>query len=110
MSCKSYNIFHEKPSSGKNLLLLPVGVLYNRDIQKAKEGDKIYFLGGSSGIIVKKCYLDLHKHSTSVLCDYIYGRPLPFVFRKWEINAVIDGNGARTVSRNKCLMIWYIDE
>lgn len=102
-----FNVFHELPLKDKGLIMLPVGMYYNRDIQYASIGDTIVFLGGKERIIKNKCLLDLRAGATDFLCQYIYNKSLNMVFRKWLTNAVISGNGRNAVSKNRCLVIWY---
>lgn len=105
-----YNVFHELPKKDKGLLLLPVGLYYNRDIQKAQRGDSIVFLGGERRVVVRTTFLALTWQATDVLCSYIYGVGLRIVFEQWLTNAVIEGNGKLAVSKNKCFLIWYAEE
>lgn len=102
-----YNIFHDTPKIERNLIMLPVGVYYNRDIHGASVGDKIRFIDGNERTIVGKSDIDLRMSSTDLICRYIYNCSMKIVFRKWLTNAVIEGNGRNVVSKNKCMLIWY---
>lgn len=103
-------VFHDLPLKDKGLIMLPVGIYYNRDIQNASIGDVIVFLGGEERTIKNKCVFNTHSGSTHFLCQYIYNTSLSVVFRKWLTNAVIQGNGRNAVSKNRCLVVWYAEK
>ena len=102
-------IFHEYPSKtmDKGLILLPVGVMYNKPIQKAHVGDSIVFLGGEVCSILDMAYIKIATQSFGVLCKYIYGTPFKVIFGRWKANAVAEGNSSRAISDEKCLLVWY---
>lgn len=102
-----YELFHDFPKEDKGLVMFPVGMYYNRDIQGCAPGDTIIFLGGEEREVVSTSYFDLRRSSTDFLCRYIYGAELKKVFNKWVYNAILRGNGRRVLSEKKCLVIWY---
>lgn len=102
-----YKIFHDTPVKEKGLVMLPVGVSFNRDIQKMKEGDEIVFLNGEKHKVLRTSYFGLKWQATDFLCRYIYGKGIDIVFRKWLTNAVIRGYSKKAISDNKCLLVWY---
>ena len=102
-------VFHEYPSEtrDKGLILLPVGVMYNKPIQKAHVGDSIVFLGGEVCPILDMAYIKIATQSFGVLCNYIYGTSFKVIFGRWKANAVAEGNSSRALSNEKCLLVWY---
>lgn len=91
----------------KGLILLPVGVMYNKPIQKAHVGDSIVFLGGEVCPILDMAYIKIATQSFGVLCNYIYGTSFKVIFGRWKANAVAEGNSSRALSDEKCLLVWY---
>lgn len=103
-----YSVFHWKPTIDRGLIMLPVGVYYNREIQRAKKGDYIVFRDCSREYrILDKCYIGLNTAAARLLCRYIYKYELDVVMRRWGNNAVIESNGRSAISDNKCLLIRY---
>lgn len=103
-----YHIFHWKPKIENGLIMLPVGIHYNREIQSAKKGDFIVFKDSPHEYeILDKCYIGIETAAARMLCRFIYNYELDLVMRRWGNNAVIEGHGRMSISRNKCLMIRY---
>lgn len=106
MSC--YKIYHWTPKKHKGLLMLPVGVYYNRDIQKARPGDYIQFEDDTDKYAIRRiAYMELHTQIAGLISMYLYNTPLPSVIKRWKFTAVFEGNGKKAVSDNKCLVIEY---
>ncbi len=104
---KEIRIFHDFPKNDKGLIMLPIGLYYNRAIQNCKKGDRIVFLCGTERKVVCKSLVNLKSSVSDFLCRYIYGVKLSIVFKKWLTNAVLEGHGRKVVSENRCLVVWY---
>lgn len=105
---KAYKIYHWRPKNDKGLILLPVGVRYNIDLQKAKVGECIEFQEDPNKYMIKqKAYLDIHTQAANLLSMFLYRSPILAVLKRWQNTSVLDGNGKNAVSRNKCLLIHY---
>ena len=52
-----FNIFHDFPTNGKNMILLPFGLYYNVELKNASQGDTLVFLGGEKRTLIDFCFL-----------------------------------------------------
>lgn len=104
----THYLMHWSPNPDIGLAILPVGVYYNRNIQRAKKGDVVIFKEDNTEyVILDICYIDLTSRVAGMLCRYIYNSDLSRVMERWEANAIIEGNGRSSVSKNKALVIRY---
>lgn len=104
----THYLMHWSPNPEIGLVILPVGVYYNRSIQEAKKGDVVIFKEDNTEyVILDICYIDLKSRVAGMLCRYIYNHDLNRVMERWVANAIIEGNGRRSVSRSKALVIRY---
>lgn len=103
-----HHLFHWKPNPDRGMVMIPVGLYYNRKTQNAKKGDTIVFKDSNEEYKIEDlCYMDLNTSVARMLCRYIYKYELDAVMKRWQSNAVIEGNGRKAVSCNKCLIIRY---
>ena len=102
-------ILHEYPvkERDKGLIMLPIGVVYNRSLQKAFKGDSIKFFRGEVCRIISMSYLNLKSQIAGFLSMYLYGVDLKVVMKRWKANAVAEGNSSKVISEEKCLLVWY---
>ena len=105
-----FNIFHDFPTNGKNMILLPFGLYYNVELKNASPGDTLVFLGGEKRTLIDFCFLDLESGIADMLSRYLYRTGISSVIKKWRFNAVFDGYGKLSVSDKRCYCIRFNDE
>lgn len=89
-------------------ILLPYGEFYTptRDVLDARKGDILRFHNGGEYPIERVLKIP-QDEVCDMLCRVCYGIPLKIAFRKWESNAVLEGNGRNVLSRDYCLWVIY---
>ena len=110
-SQKTYDVFHWRNEDEKGLMMLPIGAYYNRKLQGMKRGEYLRFRTDDffeePRKILGVCKLDLKSSLASLMSHYIYKVRLEVVTRKWQSNAIIEGNAKGAVSDRECLLVWY---
>lgn len=110
---RTYDVFHLLPvrEMYADYILLPLGYRMNRDILEAKEGNYIR-LGDSRKryAIVSKGVIPLTCSGINGLCYARYGIDIRRVMKHWEANALSCGYGAYSVSKEECLIVFYVEE
>lgn len=105
---KCYNIYHWTPKVHKGLLLLPIGMYYNIDLQQARAGDYIKFQDDDKRYMIKRiAYMDMKTQIANLLSMFLYNCPILVSLKMWQSTAVLEGNKKNAVSRNKCLVMHY---
>ena len=113
MNGKTYDVFHVLPTRGMyaDYILLPLGYRLNRDILEAKEGSYIRFGGDRKRYaIVSKGVIPLSCTAVNGLCYARYGIDIRRAMKHWKDNALACGYGAFSVSREECLIVFYVEE
>lgn len=100
-------LFHRLPPIERGLVMIPVGLYYNREAQELKGGDTIVFFDGEEREVISVVYMNLKTSTAGLICEYIYHATLKRVFKQWEINIIIEGGVPQAISREKCLLIRY---
>lgn len=110
---RTYDVFHLLPVRGMyaDYILLPLGYRMNRDILEAKEGSCIRFGDGRKRYaIVSKGVIPLTCSGINGLCYARYGIDIRRVMKHWENNALSCGYGVHSVSKEECLIVFYVEE
>lgn len=108
---KVYNVRHATPLVDRGLILLPIGVYYNREIQTARVGEFILLMGETKPRKMRQiCKLPLDSPVATFMCRYLYRAKLKTVINRWRLNAFFDGYNKTAVSSYECLMIEYETE
>lgn len=108
---KCYDVFHWRNEDEKGLMMLPIGAYYNRKLHNMKRGEYLRFRTDDGFEEPRKilgvCKLDLKSSLAAMMSFYIYKVRLDVVTRKWQSNAIIEGNAKCAVSDRECLLVWY---
>jgi hypothetical protein len=89
-------------------ILLPYGDYYapSQDIVKAQKGDILRFYNGNDYTIERVIKIP-QDEMCDMLCRLRYGIPWKIAFKKWESNAVLEGNSRSVLSKDYCLWVIY---
>lgn len=89
-------------------ILLPYGDYYapSQDIVKAQKGDTLRFYNGNDYTIERVIKIP-QDDMCDMLCRLRYGIPWKIAFKKWESNAVLEGNSRSVLSKDYCLWVIY---
>ncbi len=105
---KTIKVKHYEPGVFRlDYILLPVGYSYNVAISEAKMGDKVRFFNGGLYPILAVRRLDLRNPNTELLCKMRYGITLKAAMQRWQMNAKLEGHGAKAVSEDECLWVIF---
>jgi hypothetical protein len=109
-----YNMYqphHAKPGPMyMDYILIPIGYAYNRPIQKAKDGDRIAFIGGERAAIDTTVVIKAQSKICDMLCRMRYGVGIERVIEVWKNNASLEGYGRDAVSEDECMLITFFNE
>lgn len=104
---KVYIVQHGKLNTERGIILLPIGIFYNREIQQARAGEFIQMWDGKPRRIKQLCRLSLESPAGRFMCRCLYNTKIENVLRRWQVNAVMEGANKGAVSTVECLMIQY---
>lgn len=98
--------FHLYPEDCKyQFILLPVGLLYNVPIRRAKKGDIFEFYDGEK-VVIEAVEVKLMQ-DVYVDCKLRYGISIHKAIRKWQDYATVRGEDVNVISTDRCLKVWY---
>lgn len=89
-------------------ILLPYGDFYApaQSAIKAGKGDILRFYNGNDYTIERVIKIP-QDDVCDMLCRLRYGIPWKVAFKKWQTNAVLEGNDRNVLSNDYCLWIIY---
>lgn len=90
-----------------NLIILPIGAYYNREIQRIRVGDIVKFNDNVERVVEFSVYMPIKHSLTEYLCRKTYIGGMDIVRSRWESNAIIDGYARDAIDTDKCLMIFF---
>lgn len=105
-----YKLPHKEPfGTWLSFILLPLGEYYKptKQIATAKKGDTLRFFNGADRQIEKVIRLT-DMQLIDMLCRTRYGIGWNAVLKKWQSNAIIQGNGKEVISMCECLVVFYL--
>lgn len=88
--------------------MLPYGEFYApaQNAIKAVKGDILRFYDGNDYAIERVIKIP-QDDICDMLCRVRYGIPWKIAFKKWQTNAVLEGNDRNVLSNDYCLWIIY---
>lgn len=90
-----------------NLIILPIGLYYNREIRKIKPGDYVEFSDGVERRVEFALLMPIHGALTEYLCRKTYTGAMQVVMKRWYANALMEGFGRDVIDTEQCLMIFF---
>ena len=106
---KTFKTNHAEPGDFHlDYILLPIGYAYNAEWGRAKKGDYVKLWDGGRYKIFSVRKLQLNKPIADILSRMRYGITIKRALQKWQMNALMEGNGKNAVSKDECL--WVIFE
>ncbi len=106
-----HKIYHWSPPQFKGIVLLPIGMYYNRHLQNMTSGDLIQFQNEDKPHrVIRVAELDLNSQIASLLAFYLYKTGKRIMISHWRYTAVMEGYNKHAVSVNKCLAVHYKEE
>lgn len=100
---------HAEPSDfWLDYILLPYGQYYKPTLgfKDAKKGDILRFHNGKD-YYIERVFLIQQDHMCDILSRMRYGIPWKEAFRRWQSNAVLEGNDRNVLSQDLCFWVVY---
>lgn len=90
-----------------NFVLVPIGYMFNADLQQVQMGDTITFLDGGRYRVLCARKMSLKDDLTACLCIMRYGFSIDYWLGLWRQSVRYSGHGKSAISENECLFISY---
>lgn len=90
-----------------NLLLLPVGMYYNKALDAARPGDVIQFWNGEKHVITHIGRVPLAVPIAGFLAKYIYNTSVDIIKQHWIAEALRNGFTKRAIRDDYCIIVAY---
>jgi hypothetical protein len=90
-----------------NLLLLPVGVYYNKALNNAKRGDVLVFWNGEKHKIIHIGRVPLLSSIAGFLAKYIYNTSVQIMMQHWVAEALRNGYTKKAIEEEYCIIVSY---
>ena len=107
---KKVDIMGEAPRRAVKFVILPFGLYFHRDLQKAKRGDIVRFNEGHrlvSMIYESSCRISIKTQLFSYLLRLCYGGTVTItsLMERWAAIAINEGYGRKGFSRDEALLV-----
>lgn len=105
-SHKTYKIEH-LPDVFADIIFLPFGAYYNRELQSIKAGDVIEFYGGKRAIVLYSSIRPLRDSYMQFLCRLTYHTEMAYMVKRWSANAIINGHSPMVLNKTHAIFIHF---
>jgi hypothetical protein len=107
---KIAKIYQPTPLSGKLYALIPIGLYFNKTIQKAKPGDTVEFQDAwhrDKFELVRKSVVEIKTSVFNFMCCSLYGSEcnIPRILARWRALAEAQGCGKKGLDEEQALLI-----
>lgn len=99
------HLFHSEPNH-TGLVAIPIGQFYNKEIQEAKVGDEVMFLGRDKVYrIIDKATIPINTDVGHFMMRYLYDAKIENVIRRWKQHAEYMGFRPSVIDTKICLLV-----